>query len=63
MKIIFSFFIVGLERYEPSESILEQFIELKNELLINTLVPIVSLNLSLDIINENILSLHMVELT
>lgn len=48
--VLFTIFIVGLERYQLSENILEQFIESKkskNELLINTIAPIVSLNLSL----------------
>ncbi|MFT5874859.1 MAG: diguanylate cyclase (GGDEF)-like protein [Clostridium sp.] len=59
MKIIlsivfFTIFIVGLERYQLSENILEQFVESKkskNELLINTIAPIVSLNLSLGLDN------------
>ncbi|MFT5874860.1 MAG: signal transduction histidine kinase [Clostridium sp.] len=48
--VLFTIFIVGLERYQLSENIIEQFIESKeskNNLLIDTIAPIVSLNLSL----------------
>ena len=48
--ILFTFFVIGLERYLLSENVKEQFIESKkskNDLLINTISPIVSLNLSL----------------
>jgi signal transduction histidine kinase len=48
--VLFTVFIVALERYQLSENIMEQFIESKkskNNLLVNTIVPIVSLNLSL----------------
>lgn len=48
--IFFTILIVGLERYYLSENIMEQFIESKkskNDLLIDTISPIVSLNLSL----------------
>ncbi|MCF6309184.1 MAG: HAMP domain-containing histidine kinase [Sulfurimonas sp.] len=48
--VFFTIFIIGLERYQLSENIMEQFIESKkskNNLLIDTIAPIVSLNLSL----------------
>ena len=48
--VFFTIFIVGLERYQLSENILDQFIEFKkskNKLLVDTITPILSLNLSL----------------
>ncbi|QSZ41599.1 hypothetical protein GJV85_05590 [Sulfurimonas aquatica] len=48
--IVFTLFIVGAQRYQTSQSIMSQFMQAKkekNELLITTVVPIVSLNLSL----------------
>lgn len=48
--IFFTFFLVGLERYQLSENIVEQFVESKkskNKLLIETIAPIIGLNLSL----------------
>ena len=48
--VLFTIFIVGLERYQFSENVVEQFVESKkskNKLLIDTITPIVSLNLSL----------------
>lgn len=47
--IFFTIFIVGLERYQLSENITKQFIESKkskNRLLLNTISPVVSLNIS-----------------
>ena len=54
--IFFTLFIVSLERYKLSQNIVNQFIESKtskNELLINTISPIVSLNLFLDLAHAN----------
>ncbi len=54
--IFFTLFIVGLERYQLSENIIDQFIESKkskNELLINTISPIISLNMSLGLNDAN----------
>lgn len=54
--ILFTLFIVGLERYQLSDNILEQFVESKksrNNLLINTISPIVSLNISLGLDSSN----------
>lgn len=54
--IIFTVFIVGLERYQISQSITEQFIKSKkskNQLLINTILPVVSLNMSLGLDDAN----------
>ena len=48
--IIFTILIVALERYQLSQSIMQQFLESKkskNDLLIDTITPIVSLNLAL----------------
>jgi len=52
--VFFTILIVGLERYQLSSNIMEQFIESKkskNRLLIDTITPIVSLNLSLGLDN------------
>jgi diguanylate cyclase (GGDEF)-like protein len=54
--IIFTLFIVGLERYQLSKSITEQFIsskKSKNDLLVNTITPILSLNFSLGLESAN----------
>lgn len=54
--IIFTIFIVGLERYQISRSVTNQFIESKkskNLLLVNTILPIVSLNMSLGLNDAN----------
>lgn len=54
--VLFTLFIVGLERYQLSESIVEQFTEStksKNKLLINTISPVIALNLSLGLDNAN----------
>lgn len=54
--VIFTIFIVALERYLLSENIVEQFIESKrskNELLTNTMAPVIGLNLSLGLNDAN----------
>jgi len=54
--ILFTLFIVGLERYQLSENIMEQFIaskEAKERLLIETVAPILSLNFSLGLKEAN----------
>ncbi|MFA5216104.1 diguanylate cyclase domain-containing protein [Sulfuricurvum sp.] len=54
--VLFTLFIVGLERYQLSENIVEQFIESeksKNNLLINTISPIIALNISLGLGDAN----------
>ena len=54
--IFFTLFIVGLERYQLSENIVEQFIESKkskNKLLIDTISPIVALNISFGLEGAN----------
>lgn len=54
--IIFTIFIVGLERYQISQNVTEQFIKSKkskNQLLINTVLPVVSLNMSLGLDDAN----------
>ncbi|DAB28463.1 MAG TPA: hypothetical protein CFH78_02265, partial [Sulfurimonas sp. UBA10385] len=48
--ILFTILLVGLERYQLSQNIIEQFIESKrskNRLLIDTITPIIGLNISL----------------
>lgn len=48
--VLFTLFIVGLERYQLSENFMDQFIkskESKNNLLMRTVSPVVGLNLSL----------------
>jgi diguanylate cyclase (GGDEF)-like protein len=55
--IFFTFFITAIERYLLSENIVTQFKkskESKNSLLINTISPIVSLNISLGFHESNI---------
>lgn len=54
--IVFTVFIVGLERYQISQSVTEQFIKSKkskNQLLVNTILPVVSLNMSLGLNDAN----------
>lgn len=54
--VFFTLLIVSLERYKLSGSIIEQFIESKkskNELLVNTISPIISLNLFLGLDQAN----------
>ena len=54
--VLFTLFIVGLERYQLSQSITEQFIsskKSKNDLLANTIAPILSLNFSLGLESAN----------
>ncbi|MBN2816026.1 MAG: GGDEF domain-containing protein [Campylobacterales bacterium] len=54
--LLFVLFIIGLERYQLSKSIRTQFIEFKkskNELLMNTIIPVISLNLSLGLESAN----------
>jgi diguanylate cyclase (GGDEF)-like protein len=54
--ILFTLFIVGLERYQLSENIMEQFVaskQAKNRLLIETVAPIISLNFSLGLMDAN----------
>ncbi|MFA6136843.1 MAG: sensor histidine kinase [Sulfurimonas sp.] len=54
--IFFTLFIVSLERYQLSENIVEQFIESKkskNNLLIDTIIPIMALNISLGLESAN----------
>ena len=54
--VFFTLFIVGLERYQLSENIIDQFIESKkskNKLLIDTISPIISLNMSLGLSEAN----------
>lgn len=61
LKIILSFvfftiFIIALERYQLSENIVEHFVESeksKNSLLINTISPIIALNISLGLEPSN----------
>lgn len=61
--IFFTFLIVGLERYQLSENIVNQFIESKkskNRLLADTISPIISLNLSLGLQDANIEYLNLI---
>jgi len=54
--VLFTLFIVGLERYQLSENIIEQFVESKkskHDLLKNTISPIIALNLSLGLNGAN----------
>lgn len=54
--VLFTLFIVELERYQLSENIVEQFIESeksKNNLLINTISPVIALNISLGLSDAN----------
>ena len=54
--IFFTLFIVSIERYQLSKNIINQFIESKkskNSLLINTISPIIALNISLGLERAN----------
>lgn len=54
--IFFSLFLVGLQRYQISQHITEQFIEskkAKNTLLLNTIAPILGINYSLGLNDAN----------
>jgi diguanylate cyclase (GGDEF)-like protein len=54
--ILFTLLIVGVERYQLSNNIIEQFVDSKkskNQLLINTISPIIALNLSLGLDDAN----------
>ncbi|DAB28469.1 MAG: hypothetical protein A2513_07340 [Sulfurimonas sp. RIFOXYD12_FULL_33_39] len=54
--ILFTTFIVSVERYQLSQNIIEQFIESKrskNNLLIETITPIIALNISLGLNDAN----------
>ena len=54
--VFFTLFIVSLQRYEFSNNIIDQFIESKkskNMLLVNTVSPVISLNLSLGLSDAN----------
>ena len=63
--ILFTILILSLERYQVSQNIYEQFRESKqskNELLINTISPIISLNLSLGLTGATKDYLHEITL-
>ena len=54
--IFFTLLVVGLERYQFSENIVEQFIaskKSKNQLLVDTISPIIGLNISLGLNDAN----------
>jgi diguanylate cyclase (GGDEF)-like protein len=54
--ILFTFLIVGVERYQLSNNVFNQFIQSKkskNALLINTISPIIALNISLGLKRSN----------
>jgi len=54
--IIFTFLIIGIERYQISQNIINQFIEAKkskNLLLINTIAPVIGVNISLGLEDAN----------
>jgi diguanylate cyclase (GGDEF)-like protein len=54
--IFFTLLLVGVERYQFSENIVEQFLESKeskNKLLMDTISPIISLNISLGLEDAN----------
>ncbi|MCX6075555.1 MAG: sensor histidine kinase [Campylobacterales bacterium] len=54
--IFFTLFVVSLERYQLSKNIIEQFIESKkskNSLLIDTIIPVIALNISLGLESTN----------
>ena len=54
--IFFTLFLVGWERYQVSSNITEQFIEskqAKNALLLNTIAPIIGINMSLGLNDAN----------
>lgn len=55
--ILFAVVLVGVERYQITDNIVQQFIESKkskNRLLINTIAPVIALNLSLGLDDANI---------
>jgi len=55
-SVLFILFLVGVERYEFTQNIIQQFIESKkekNQLLIETISPIVALNISLGLDQAN----------
>ncbi len=54
--ILFALVLVGVERYQITDNIVQQFIEskkLKNRLLIDTIAPVIGLNLSLGLNEAN----------
>ena len=54
--VLFTIFIVGAERYQLSDNIMNQFIKSKkskNTLLIDTISPIIALNISLGLDSSN----------
>jgi len=54
--IFFTLLLAGLERYEFSQNIVQQFLESKkgkNQLLINTISPVIGLNISLGLEDAN----------
>lgn len=54
--ILFAMFLVGFERFQFSQNIVQQFIESKkskNKLLIDTIAPIIGLNISLGLNDAN----------
>jgi hypothetical protein len=54
--ILFAMFLVGFERFQFSQNIVQQFIESKkskNKLLIDTISPIIGLNISLGLNDAN----------
>jgi len=54
--VLFTVFIVGFERYQLSENIIEQFVESKTSkqnLLKETIAPILALNISLGLSEAN----------
>lgn len=55
--ILFTLFIISAERYQLSDNIIEQFIKskkAKNTLLVNTISPIIALNISLGLEKANL---------
>jgi len=61
--ILFALLLVTVERYQFSENIVEQFLESKkskNKLLMDTISPIVSLNISLGLEDANQEYLHQI---
>jgi diguanylate cyclase (GGDEF)-like protein len=54
--ILFAMFLVGYERFQFSENIVQQFLESKkskNKLLIDTISPVIGLNISLGLYDAN----------
>ena len=54
--IFFTLLLVGIQRYEISQHIAQQFVESKkdkNSLLLNTIAPILGINISLDLNDAN----------